>query len=79
MDYKILKPSVPLRQLVQCFWTLESDPNEPTPADYFLMADSCPEIIYQYNEGFQTYSAQSARIRFQERRSSPGTVAFRRW
>jgi AraC-like DNA-binding protein len=65
MDYKIFAPSVQLRQLVQCFWSLESDPNEPTPRDYFLMADSCPEIIFQYNEGFQTYSAQSARIRFQ--------------
>ncbi|MHA4810757.1 DUF6597 domain-containing transcriptional factor [Flavitalea flava] len=65
MDYKIFTPSVQLRQLVKCFWTLDSDPNEPTPKDYFLMADSCPEIIFQYNEGFQNYSAQSARIRFQ--------------
>ena len=29
------------------------------------MADSCPEIIFQYNEGFQKYSRQSARMRFQ--------------
>jgi AraC-like DNA-binding protein len=65
MDYKIFIPSGQLRELVQCFWTLESDPDSPTPKDYFLMADSCPEIIFQYNEGFQNYSAQSARIRFQ--------------
>ena len=65
MDYQIFTPPRHLRDLVQCFWTLESNPNVPTPENYFLMADSCPEIIFQYNEGFQAYSAQSARIRFQ--------------
>ncbi|MBB6131161.1 AraC family transcriptional regulator [Mucilaginibacter lappiensis] len=65
MDYQIFTPPVQLRDLVQCFWTLESVPDLPIPKDYFLMADSCPEIIFQYNEGFQAYSAQSARIRFQ--------------
>ena len=29
------------------------------------MADNCPEIIFQYNEGFQKYGKQSARMRFQ--------------
>jgi AraC-like DNA-binding protein len=65
MNYQILIPSEQLKDLVQCFWTLESNPYVPIPQDYFLMADSCPEIIFQYNEGFQAYSTQSARIRFQ--------------
>lgn len=65
MEYKVFTPPLQLRDLVLCFWALESNPNEATPNDYFLMADSCPEIIFQYNEGFKTYSAQSARIRFQ--------------
>ncbi|TWJ03183.1 AraC-like DNA-binding protein [Mucilaginibacter frigoritolerans] len=65
MDYKIFPPPLHLKDLVQCFWTLESNPDESVPKDYYLMADSCPEIIFQYNEGFQSYSAQSARIRFQ--------------
>ncbi|WP_183573700.1 DUF6597 domain-containing transcriptional factor [Mucilaginibacter sp. X5P1] len=65
MDYKIIPPPQHLKGLVQCFWTLDSDSNEPVPKDYFLMADSCPEIIFQYNEGFKNYSPQSARIRFQ--------------
>jgi AraC-like DNA-binding protein len=65
MNYKIIAPPVHLQRLVQCFWVLESDPGEITPHDYFLMADSCPEIIFQYNEGFKNYSAQSARMRFQ--------------
>ncbi len=65
MDYNIFPPPLHLKDLVQCFWTLESDPYGTTPKEYFLMADSFPEIIFQYNEGFQAYSAQSARIRFQ--------------
>jgi len=65
MNYHIFTPPEQLNDLVQCFWTLESDPDVATPKEYFLMADSCPEIIFQYNEGFQAYSAQSARIRFQ--------------
>lgn len=65
MRYKIFAPPVQLKSLVQCFWTLESSEDETTPCDYFLMADNCPEIIFQYNEGFKSYSAQSARMRFQ--------------
>jgi AraC-like DNA-binding protein len=65
MNYNIFPPPLHLKDLVQCFWTLESDPHGITPKEYFLMADSFPEIIFQYNEGFQAYSAQSARIRFQ--------------
>jgi len=65
MNYQIFAPSLQLKELVQCFWALESNQNEVTPKEYFLMADSCAEIIFQYNEGFQTYSKQSARMRFQ--------------
>jgi len=65
MKYKIIAPPVHLNSLVQCFWTLESSTDETTPRDYYLMADNCPEIIFQYNEGFKNYSVQSARMRFQ--------------
>src|ERR1700743_1010695 len=65
MRYKIFAPSAHLESLVQCFWTLESDQGETMPGEYFLMADNYPEIVFQYNEGFKNYSAQSARIRFQ--------------
>lgn len=65
MNYQIFTPPEHLKSLVQCFWMLESDKYAPIPENYFLMADSCPEIIFQYNEGFKTYSAQSARVRFQ--------------
>lgn len=65
MNYKIFAPPFDLKDLVQCFWVLESNQDEATPKEYFLMADNYPEVIFQYNEGFQAYSAQSARMRFQ--------------
>ncbi|MEP6613495.1 MAG: helix-turn-helix domain-containing protein, partial [Mucilaginibacter sp.] len=58
-------PPPHLQYLVQCFWSLQSSENCATPREYFLMADGCPEIIFQYKEGFQKYSTQSARVRFQ--------------
>ncbi|HEY4065135.1 MAG TPA: helix-turn-helix domain-containing protein [Puia sp.] len=65
MKYQVFTAPIHLQGLVQCFWSLESSRDETTPHDYFLMADNCPEIIFQYNEGFKNYSAQSARMRFQ--------------
>jgi len=65
MKYVLFQPPQHLKELVQCFWSLESDQDEVMPAEYYLMADSCAEIIFQYNGGFQSYSKQSARIRFQ--------------
>jgi len=65
MNYKVFAPPTELKELVQCFWTLESEPGLPMPVTYHLMADNCPEIIFQYNGGFKGYATQSARIRFQ--------------
>ncbi|MEO6631755.1 MAG: DUF6597 domain-containing transcriptional factor, partial [Mucilaginibacter sp.] len=65
MNYKTFAPPPHLQYLVQCFWSLQSSENCATPREYFLMADGCPEIIFQYNEGFRKYSTQSARVRFQ--------------
>lgn len=65
MEYQTFAPPPHLQELVQCFWSLQSSVNSVTPGEYFLMADACPEIIFQYNEGFQKYATQSARVRFQ--------------
>jgi AraC-like DNA-binding protein len=65
MRYEIFPPSQQLKDVVQCFWSLESSQDEIMPEKYFLMADSCAEIIFQYKGGFQSYPKYSARIRFQ--------------
>jgi AraC-like DNA-binding protein len=65
MNYQIIPPHRVLSDIVQCFWALESTPGEAIPRDYFLMADSCLEFIFQYGGGFQSYAVESARVRFQ--------------
>jgi AraC-like DNA-binding protein len=65
MDFELLQPPEHLTGLVQCFWSLESTPGEDTPGEYFLMADSCLEFIFQYGGGFRSYATQSTRVRFQ--------------
>lgn len=65
MTYQIISPPPHLRDLVQCFWALESAPGEVTPGEYFLMADNCLEFIFQYGGGFRSYAAESTRVRFQ--------------
>jgi AraC-like DNA-binding protein len=75
MKYETYAPPDYLNDLVQCYWNLESVESENMPKDYFLMADSCAEIIFQYNEGFENYGAQSARVRFQHSVHSQFNVA----
>jgi AraC-like DNA-binding protein len=65
MRYELFRPDQQFREIVQCFWSLESVENEVMPEEYYLMADNCAEIVFQFNGGFQSYSKQSARIRFQ--------------
>jgi AraC-like DNA-binding protein len=65
MRYQTFDPPPYLKDLVQCFWSLESWPDEITPKKYFLMADSSAEIIFQYKGGFKSYAQNSARVRFQ--------------
>jgi AraC-like DNA-binding protein len=75
MNYKTYAPPFNLKDLVQCYWNLESVESETMPKDYFLTADSCAEIIFQYNEGFENFAAQSARVRFQHSVHSQFNVA----
>lgn len=77
MNYETFAPPPHLKHLVQCFWNLQSREGEAMPEDYFLMADSCTEIIFQYNQGFRNYASQSARMRFQHSLPAQFRVAKR--
>lgn len=65
MNHQLIPPPRHLRDLVQCLWALESIPGEATPKEYFLMADSCLEFVFQYGGGFRSYASESTRVRFQ--------------
>jgi AraC-like DNA-binding protein len=60
MRYRELKPSLSLRPLVECFWTLEGDGSiGPSPPERIL-PDGCVELILNFgdrflqHDGFQT-------------------------
>jgi AraC-like DNA-binding protein len=65
MNYALLPPPIALRHLVKCFWTIESSPATSNPSQYYLMADGCPEILFQYKGGFTVYAGQTAQVRVQ--------------
>jgi AraC-like DNA-binding protein len=65
MNYALLPPPPALRHLVKCFWTIESSPETSNPSQYYLMADGCPEILFQYKGGFTAYARDTAQVRVQ--------------
>jgi AraC-like DNA-binding protein len=65
MKYALLPPPPALRHLVKCFWTIESSPATVNPKQYYLMADGCPEILFQFKGGFTAFAQQKAQVRAQ--------------
>ena len=65
MNYALLPPPPALRHLVKCFWTIESSPETVNPKQYYLMADGCPELLFQFNGGFTAFAHQRAQMRAQ--------------
>jgi AraC-like DNA-binding protein len=65
MKYALYAPPNHLKDLVKCFWMVESTQNEILPKEYFLMADACPELVFQFNGGFSEYRKLNAYLRSQ--------------
>ena len=64
MDYVLLTPPKSLQKLIKCFWKVESS-KDFCPDKHYLMADTSPEIIFQYKGGFKHYAKEQAYIRIQ--------------
>jgi AraC-like DNA-binding protein len=65
MNYALLQPPPALRHLLKCFWTIESSPESFNPKQYYLMADGCPELLFQFKGGFTAFAGQRAQVRAQ--------------
>src|SRR5262245_19510969 len=52
MNYGLYSPPQHLRGLVRYFWNFECTSNDDIPTEHQAMADGCPEIIFQYDDGF---------------------------
>src|SRR6476620_1048001 len=53
MRYNEIQPNRALSHLVECFWTLESDPGADLPQPERLLPDGCVELILNFGERFQ--------------------------
>src|SRR5688572_23805206 len=63
MEYSLFAPPDDLKDLVKCFFTIRTAINEPAPKEYFLMADCCAEIVFQFNGGLKACSGYRSYIR----------------
>ena len=57
MFYKVIKPPASLAKWVKSFWIVEGETIRTTPMLYRLMADPCPEIVFQYRNQFSNYES----------------------
>src|ERR1044072_4232898 len=53
MRYREIKPSPGLGQFVECFWTLESDPNAGPAKPERILPDGCVELILNFGNPFR--------------------------
>jgi AraC-like DNA-binding protein len=65
MRYAIIPPAEHLRDLIKCYWILETTTSDVLPDEYQLMADTYSELVFQYGGGFPENSKYDAYIRFQ--------------
>lgn len=54
MRYRETKPTPPLRQFVECYWTLEGEESLDSPPERIL-PDGCVELILNFGDRFLQY------------------------
>lgn len=54
MNYQTFEPSGDLAALIKCYWTLESEEEEP-PEKQTIVPDGCMEIIFHYGDLYRQY------------------------
>lgn len=74
MNFAILKPPPQISGIVRYFWTLESTSSSFIPPKYLAMADSSPELIFQYKGGFNEFGQNSAYLIAQRSKSNWRTL-----
>ncbi|MPT35525.1 MAG: AraC family transcriptional regulator [Flavobacterium sp.] len=59
MYYKTFDPTSELRELIKCYWILES-PEEATPERQTIVPDGCMEMIFHYGDLYRQYLADGS-------------------
>ena len=52
MHYREIKPTLPLRRFVECFWALESDRSNAGAPPERILPDGCVELILNFGDRF---------------------------
>jgi AraC-like DNA-binding protein len=52
MHYREIKPTLPLRRFVECFWALESDRSNAGAPPERILPDGCIELILNFGDRF---------------------------
>ncbi|MEO5980125.1 MAG: DUF6597 domain-containing transcriptional factor [Chryseolinea sp.] len=65
MYHRIFEPPERLKGLVKNFFVIESLSGDLIPKEYQSMADGYPEIIIEYNGGFDEYKNKRVYLRAQ--------------
>jgi AraC-like DNA-binding protein len=52
MRYRELKPTLPLRRFIECFWTLEGDGSAAGARPERILPDGCVELILNFGDRF---------------------------
>lgn len=63
MNYGLYAPPPHLSSIVRYFWVFESSNTDGMPDVHQAMADCCPELIFQFNGGFQEYKNYTSYLR----------------
>jgi AraC-like DNA-binding protein len=54
MNYQTFEPSLELKGLIKCYWTLEY-PKEENPDKQTIVPDGCLEMIFHYGDNYKQY------------------------
>jgi len=62
MRYREYHPKAPLNTVVECLWTLESEPQDPAPRTERILPDGCAELILNFDAPFLQHSEDVTRL-----------------
>ena len=66
MKFREIPPIPALQRVVECIWTLESEPGEAGGQVEPVLPDGCPELVMQFGDGFERVFPDETRERQSE-------------
>lgn len=61
MQYREIKPKLPLSQFVECLWTLEGDGRSQVEGD-LILPDGCVEMVLDFGDPFCEHKQDNQKL-----------------